>query len=936
MNKQFHRLAIAACVAWATSAFAESQMSKTSEGIVVSVDSGETKSWSELFEASGLTSADCAGQKLIKTGEGTFDVGGSGPTDVGIAGVEIRDGRYQASADNEFGTKNNKNVSVANKATLVLDGAAIASRTVTLASEGTSREYPAVRIESINSDLVNGLTLNIADDAAFYSAVKGNAYFFHYATPTVDGHTLTLDGVNGCIYRFAYFGAWKGGGTVKVAAGVTISSTANNGVWIYRVSDNNYPLFDFDENAALKPDNADVFGLIRRASFAPGCAITPKSGSATVCTFNELTGTPTVSADAAELIVSNSFAIIESDVLASRALTVTGALTFGPLCTFSIPDLGANLVKIAQGTGLTIATAATITGTPALDATVARFFDIVNTGTELKLVRKADQGPVVFLGADWGCLPGEENAAANAAAVQSHLAGLADSTLVLIESDDYWFENGFDVSALTAKGVTVAGINQVDPAVFHSPVTVGAAEGFSLEAVVIRGTTGPAVVATGTQGLAIRDCVLSGVVGTWTDGKAYPYVFTDVADLLVTGCGHSDALSPAWAASACLSGGSQLPLSEVQAGAFVVNVGAGVSKKWAVAVADSGLADGALVGLRLIKIGAGELYSTDTDKESPITASGISNVVIRVGRYSLVHDNGFGVSKGGVTVEEGATLVLRGGWKNIGSRRVELFGMGSSREYPTVRVQDYPGGIVDGATWSLNSDVMFYHAKKAGATSVCAIFNYTHVYGNGHTLTLDGVDGAAYQIKSGAFWHDGGTCVVKEGICLQAATNVTGETSWTYGVYGDPAPLFVFKSGSSFEHDKTDIFKLIKRMSFEESTSFTPKGATDIVLDELTGAPTLDVNVSSLTINKLYAVRKVDVLADRYLDCPGALAFGANAAVGADDATGLEDKVAFHAVGGITGSPKRADSLKSAHVRVVRKDANTWAFQGCGLLLLVR
>lgn len=503
----------------------------------------------------------------------------------------------------------------------------------------------------------------------------------------------------------------------------------------------------------------------------------------------------------------------------------------------------------------------------------------------------------------------------------------------MIESGDYWFANGFDVSALAAKGVTVAGINQIVPAVFHSPVILGAAEGFSLEAVVIKGTTGPAVVATGTQGLAIRDCVLSGVVGTWTDGKAYPYVFTDVADLLVTGCSHSDAISPAWAASACLSGGSQLPLSEVQAGAFVVNVGAGVSKRWAVAVADSGLADGALVGLRLVKIGAGELYSTDTNTESPITASGISNVVIRVGRYSLVHDNGFGVSKGGVTVEEGATLVLRGGYANIGSRRIELFGTGSSREYPTVRVQDYPGGIVDGATWSLNSDVVFYLAKPMTTANTCAIFNYSHVYGKGHTLTLDGVDGAAYQIRSGALWHDGGTLVVNGGIRLLSVANVGG--AWSYTAY-NPAPLFAFKSGSGFEPGNADIFGLIKRMSFEDSTTFAPTAAMDIVLDELTGAPTLGANASSLTINKLYAVRKADALADRYLDCPGTLAFGANAAVGADDATGLEDKVAFHAVGGITGSPKRADSLKSAHVRVVRKDANTWAFQGCGLLLLVR
>lgn len=935
MNKQLRRLAITACVAWATSAFATTQMTKTGEGIVVSVDPDTTATWSQLFEASGLTPADCAGQKLIKTGEGFFDPGSSAIKDVGIKGVLIRAGRYYASADAELGVGGGE-ITVEKGATLVLDAPSgtknIASRTIYIAGCGSSIDFPAVRVAVNSWSVFDGVTWRLTDDATIYLAVKAEVSTFNYPNVYAGGHTLTLAGVSDCTHRMPMGFLWREGGKIVVDQGVGLSMGTNRpaGGWFYATS-GGIPVFQFNEGAVFKPSALENFDLVKKCVFLSESKIQPLSGAALACSLLELTGTPTVSADATELTISNSFAILETDILASRALTVAGALTFGPLCTFSIPDLGANLVKIAQGTELTIATAAAITGTPALNVTAARFFDIVNTGTELKLVRKADQGPVVFLGEDWGCLPGEENAAANAAAVQSHLVGLADNTLVLIESGDYWFANGFDVSALAAKGVTVAGINQIDPAVFHSPVILGAAEGFSLEAVVIKGTTGPAVVATGTQGLAIRDCVLSGVVGTWTDGKAYPYVFADVADLLVTGCSHSDAVSPAWAASACLSGGSQLPLSEVQAGAFVINVGPGLSKNWATTLADSGLAAEALAGLCFIKIGSGEFRTKDGSEDTAIATAGISNVVIRAGRYAVANDVGFGVARGDVSVEAGATLVLRGAWGNIRSRNVELSGMGSSREYPTVRVEDYPGQIVDGANWVLNSDVAFYHAKPM-ADKNCDIFNYTYVYGNGHTLTLDGVDGASYGIVHGALWRYGGTLVVNSGIRLLASPKIG---AWPYDA-GTPAPLFAFKSGSGFATDNADIFGFIKRMSFEDSTTFAPTAAMDVVLDELTGAPTLDVNVSSLTINKLYAVRKADALADRYLDCPGTLAFGANAAVGADDATGLEDKTAFHAVGGITGSPKRADSLKSAHVRVVRKDANTWAFQGCGLLLLVR
>ena len=919
--------------------FAASQMSKTDEGIVVFVDSGETKTWSDLYPEDGL---DCAGQKLIKTGAGTFDVGGSGPLDAGIAGVEIREGRYQGSADSEFGVAKGA-VSVKNGATLILDGGEnnIPNRTVTLAGAGSSREYPALRVEaSSHWNKFNTMSISLAADATVYTAVKAEISLFRYTEVKSSGHTLTLDGVEGSGYRFSSGTRWSSAGGLSLADGLTLSAanaTSTGAWWEYIYNYGGAPLFTFGENASFKPDTAAVFALVRRASFGVGGKIEPKAGASVVCSLDELTGTPSVSADAQELIVSNSFKVAQADLLAERKLTVVGALTFGDACVVSVQGFGIDLIKLASGAEVTIATAASITGTPALDPLTAQYFEIENAGTALKLVRKSYSGDIVLLGQDWGCLPGSENAAANASAVRENLSKLSNDSVLLVESGDYWFDGGFDLMSLTASGVAVRSLDSAHPAKVHSSVKVGAAENLALEFIVISGTTGPAVIANGTQGLTIRDCILSGVIGTWTDGKAYPYSFTDVEDLLVTGCSHSDAVSPAWSASAYLSGGNQLSLSEVQEGAFVVNVGAGISKKWAAVVTASGLADGALDGLCLIKIGAGELYPSW--ESAALMGAGISNVIVRCGRYVADGDGEFGVAGGFVHVEEGATLVLKGTWHNVHSRNIELAGSGSSSEYPAVRIENYYSGKCDGVNWTLKSNVAFYNALPMPAGSdekvFCDMFKYSNVYANGYTLTLDGVTGSSYRFITGTYWFGGGKVVVGSGVRLLSDAQGTSGW-WKFGVQSGPDPEFIFKRGSSFEPLNADIFNLVKKMSFEESTALTPGGSTDIAVKELAGAPTLGVNVNSLTVNDLYTVHKTDVLAGRYLDCPGTLAFGANAKVGADDATDLEDKIAFHAAGGVTGSPKRTDDLKAAHIRVARRDACTWAFQGCGLILMVR
>ncbi len=910
---------------------AATEMKATAEGIVVNVDPGQTATWASLFPASGLTAQDCAGKLLVKTGAGTFDPDGDAIRVAGISGVEIREGLYVATVDAELGAEKGA-VTVKSGATLVLDrenDVNVKSRTLTVEGHGSSPECPAVRIVGGGWNKLDTVSWVLSGDASVY-LTAGEVWPLRYSEVTMNGHALTLSGAK---YTFRNGGRWRGAGRVNVGEGAKLETWPKEGWWDFASVDGTRPVFSFAAGATFMPKSADVFDFVKKFEFAHTATLAPQS-EGTACAIDELTGTPSVTANAALLTVGRKLAVPATDVLSGLALTVAGRLSFPDGCVLEIAGFSRDLIRLPSGEARTVATAEEIVGTPALSGFAAAYFTLTNTGMTLALTRKHHAGPIVFMGEDWGVTPGEESAAANAAAVAARLAGLADHSIVLIEPGEYWFGESLDLSELTARGVAFRSEDHENPAVLRSGVRVGAAREVEIASVVIAGTAGPAVVANGTQGLTVRDCRLENVAGAWSDGKSYPLAFADVADLLVVGGVHSFAASPAWAGQAFLAGGSQQAASEVQAGGFVVSAAPGETKTWAQAVAASGLADAAFRGKRLVKVGAGEFYPKG--EGAAMQAAGVSNVLVRAGRYAARADAELGAAKGGVTVESGATLVLTGGSKNLISRTVEVAGSGTSPEYPAVRTESAYRDLVDEANWRLAADAAFYNASTGTGDYSAALFNYSTVRANGHVLTLNGVAGSVYRVRNGLFWHDGGGLVVGTGVRLQADKDAGAGNWWQYALKGGSAPELVVRDGAALVPETADAFKLFTRLSFEGSSALNPMSGMGIVLDALTGVPTLSADVQALTVNVSYALRAADVAADRYLDCPGALTFGKSAVIDVDVPDGIGGKVAFRAQGGVSGRPKASDGIRAAGLRVAPRDAQSWAFTGRGFLLVVR
>ena len=86
------------------------------------------------------------------------------------------------------------------------------------------------------------------------------------------------------------------------------------------------------------------------------------------------------------------------------------------------------------------------------------------------------------------------------------MAEVADNVVIFFPAGDYWFTDMFDLSSVTASGVTVW--NPEQAAVLHSGIALGAASNMTVRGIVFKECPSPAVVATGTTGLAIDGCAV--------------------------------------------------------------------------------------------------------------------------------------------------------------------------------------------------------------------------------------------------------------------------------------------------------------------------------------------------------------------------------------------------------------------------------------------
>ena len=765
-----------------------------------------------------------------------------------------------------------------------------------------------------NPTIASGGNFYMTGDATIYTYGSMNAVFSGNTSsggPTLNmnGNTLTLLGkTSSSVFRPRWYWAVRTPGPIIVrneqfARHLTTTSISPN-----------IPLISFMDGAqmAAYTDSASSpWTYVNAFSFEAGTKIMKGNGSPTTATMSikKLTGPADISA--AIITISQELGVRGTDVVNGDKLTSANALTFADGCKVSVTNWGA--ISLSPGTTHTVATSsAGITGTPVPDGAAAPVFTVANTGNAITLTVKTGIIDVVN---DWGVQPGAENAAANTATVAAHVAEVVDGSTIYFPAGDYWFTDTFDLSSVTASGVTVW--NPEKLAVLHCGVTLGAASNMTVRGIVFKECPGPAVVATGTAGLAIDGCAVDHVVGAYSGGR-YPFAAVNVTGFNLKDCAWK-ADEAIWDGQAYFDGGTQEDLSEAYAGAVVVNVVKGVWKDdwahWTEMTNSLGLAATAYSGKTLRKIGA----ATFDPNTNAVATVGIAALEIIKGQYVARGDLHMGVAKGPVHVWNGACLSLAGSTKNAHNRTITISGRGISRENPAVRfTSSVTWDKTDSVTWVLEGDATMYSSKEGENGT----FLWGTVHTHGHTLTLDGISSANYRFGRSVGWYEGGTMVVSN-VILSASSRGGDEVK--YEIKDNIVPKFVFRNGARLVPDNGDIFTVVKDCDFAYGTQIAPNYAdVPVTFTNLTGAPTGTVNAATITVTGKYTARAAEVSAGTHAIFAGALAFGANATVELDDPTiPLSTHTLFTAAGGISGKPVTTGATAAAGWSVFKRGANT-------------
>ena len=764
-----------------------------------------------------------------------------------------------------------------------------------------------------NPTIASGGNFYMTGDATIYTYGSMNAVFSGNTSsggPTLNmnGNTLTLLGkTSSSVFRPRWYWAVRTPGPIIVrneqfARHLTTTSISPN-----------IPLISFMDGAqmAAYTDSASSpWTYVNAFSFEAGTKIMKGNGSPTTATMSikKLTGPADISA--AIITISQELGVRGTDVVNGDKLTSANALTFADGCKVSVTNWGA--ISLSPGTTHTVATSsAGITGTPVPDGAAAPVFTVANTGNAITLTVKTGIIDVVN---DWGVQPGAENAAANTAAVAAHVAEVADASTIYFPAGEYWFTDTFDLSSVTATGVTVW--NPEKLAILHSGITLGAATDMTVNGLAFKECAGPAVVATGTAGLVIDDSVVDNVVGAYAGGH-YPF-----AAVNVTGFNLKDTTWKAdeaiWDGQAYFDGGTVEALSEAYTNAVVVNVTAADHwMYWDDTTNRLGLTASAYNGKTLRKIGTG----TFDPQNVGVSNVNIAAVEILQGQYVARANAHLGKPKGPVHVCDGASLTLAGSTKNAQNRTITISGRGFSRENPAVRfTSSVAWDKTDSVTWVLEGDATMYsHAGGENGT-----FLWGTIHTHGHTLTLDGISTANYRFGRSIGWYEGGTVVVSN-VILSASSSGTEDHSSAYKIKDNIVPKFIFRNGARLVPDDDDIFTVVKDCEFEKGTKIAPKYAdVPVTFTNLTGAPTGTVNAATITVTGKYTARSAEVSAGTHAIFAGALAFGANATAELDDPTiPLATYTLFTAEGGISGKPVTTGATAAAGWSVFRRGANT-------------
>ena len=732
-------------------------------------------------------------------------------------------------------------------------------------------------------------------DATIYTLANMNSVLSGSSAtsgPVLDmqGHALTIRGkTDSSIFRPRYKLGILNAGPIIVRNGVLARHASTNEI------EPNIPLVSFVDGASMDTYNtSSIWGKVDAFEFESGTTLKKSTYGASNVTLamKKATGPVSISSDAT-VTITEEFGVRGTDIANGYKLTSEKALTFSDGCKLSVTNWGG--VLLSPGSTYTVATSSTgVVGMPELTGDAAAVFTVANTGTALILTVKSGFIDVVK---DWGVQAGAGNAAANTATIISHIGEVANGTTVYFPEGEYWFGDSFDLSSVSATGMTI--MNFEGAAVLHSDIKLGAASDVTVKGLVFKGCAGPAIVATGTIGLTIRDCKVDNVIGAYAGGR-YPFAAVNVTWFNLEGCEWA-ADGPVWDGQAYFDGGTQTPLSEAYDGAVVVKVAGGDSTGWEV-TNRLGLAGTAYNGKTLRKIGAGTLDPNSTGVQS----AGISAIEVLEGRYVSRADSHLGVAKGSVHVCAGACLTLVGGSGQVAANRtITISGTGESSEFPAIRFAGTAWWeTATSVTWVLEDDATMYSAVSGS--------NGTFLTGtirmNGHHLSLNGISGSHYRFGRTFNWYGGGTATVS-----RATLSASTPLSPGYRIMDGLVPKFVFTNEAKFVPDDASICNLVRDCDFAHGTSAEPANSCSLVFDNLAGTPSFSAKATAVTVNGMYTVRTADAVAGRLGSIAGSLVFGPGATVQMDDpGVAIRHYDVLAASGGITGIPKTSGETKAA------------------------
>ena len=492
----------------------------------------------------------------------------------------------------------------------------------------------------------------------------------------------------------------------------------------------------------------------------------------------------------------------------------------------------------------------------------------------------------------WGLQTGAGAAAANTAAVAAHVSEVANGTELQFPAGDYYFSDTFNLSSVTASGVTLSASGA---SVLHSGITLGGASGVTVNGLSFNGCAGPAIVASGTDGLVVTNCTFTDVVGLYADGKKYNFAAVNVTGLNVIDSTYSFS-DEHLDGQAYIDGGTQEKFSEAYANAVVIKCTADTT--WATATNGLGLTAAAFNGKQLRKIGIPTSGSGKLVPDGTQAAIGINGIEVLQGCYYVAGNGHCG--NGYIRVHSGAHLQIDGGGSTrISSRWVYLSGSGGSINSSTCTVR-----FMGTAYWAKSKDIRWVLEDDASIyieSGSNGVFYQGQVRLNGHTLTISRNNSdASCNMSNASTWYGPGTVIVDK---VKLSSDNGG-----YSIASGSAPKFMFKNGAIFAPADATACNIVNDVDFATGTQIAPSTSTALTFDNMIGIPTISANVSSLTINNLYTARAVDVLAGRYPTMSGSLVFGQNAKWAVDNIGSLsrEEYTLWSAAGGVSGSVKRS------------------------------